>query len=202
MDIFERTALLAGKGAVEKLKNSRIAVFGIGGVGGYVVEALVRSGVGALDLIDADTVSESNLNRQIIAVQNTVGMRKVDAVDTVTAKAEIIKRAKSAGVPVISSMGTGNKFRPDLLEVDDIYRTSVCPLARVMRSVLRKAGVDSLKVVYSKEKPVRIDPDRIRGELPPGKHTVPGSTAFVPAAAGLIIAAEVFSDLTGIKGTV
>lgn len=242
MDIFERTALLAGKGAVEKLKNSRIAVFGIGGVGGYVVEALVRSGVGALDLIDADTVSESNLNRQIIAVQNTVGMRKVDAakaralsinpdaeirthalfyspetsdmfdfshfdyvvdaVDTVTAKAEIIKRAKSAGVPVISSMGTGNRFRPDLLEVDDIYRTSVCPLARVMRSVLRKAGVDSLKVVYSKEKPVRIDPDRIRGELPPGKHTVPGSTAFVPAAAGLIIAAEVFSDLTGIKGTV
>ena len=99
-------------------------------------------------------------------------------------------------------MGTGNKFRPDLLEVDDIYRTSVCPLARVMRSVLRKAGVDSLKVVYSKEKPVRIDPDRIRGELPPGKHAVPGSTAFVPAAAGLIIAAEVFSDLTGRKGTV
>lgn len=241
MDIFERTALIAGRESIEKLKNSRVAVFGIGGVGGYAVEALVRSGIGTLDLIDADTVSETNLNRQIIAVKKTVGMLKteaakeralsinpnvvinthnifyspetggmfdfkkfdyvVDAVDTVTAKVEIIKRAKEAGVPVISSMGTGNKLRPDLLEVSDIYKTSVCPLARVMRSALRKAGVDSLKVVYSKEKPLAIDAENIQCEIPPGKHTVPGSTAFVPAAAGLIIAAEVFCDLTGLKGS-
>ena len=241
MNIFERTELIAGSKALEKLKNSRVAVFGIGGVGGYVFEALVRSGVGTLDLIDADTVSESNLNRQIIAVKKTIGMLKteaakeralsinpnvkiythnvfyspetggmfdfsqfdyvVDAVDTVTAKVEIIKRAKAAGVPVISSMGTGNKLRPDLLEVSDIYKTSVCPLARVMRSALRKAGVDSLKVVYSREKPIVIKPADIKGEIPPGKHTVPGSTAFVPAAAGLIIASEVFCDLTGLKGS-
>lgn len=241
MSIFERTELIAGSCALEKLKNSRVAVFGIGGVGGYTVEALVRSGVGTLDLIDADTVSESNLNRQIIAVKKTIGMLKteaakeralsinpnvniythnvfyspetggmfdfsefdyvVDAVDTVTAKVEIIKRAKAAGVPVISSMGTGNKLRPDLLEVSDIYKTSVCPLARVMRSALRKAGVDSLKVVYSREKPIVIDPADIKGQIPPGKHTVPGSTAFVPAAAGLIIASEVFCDLTGLKGS-
>lgn len=241
MSIFERTELIAGSCALEKLKNSRVAVFGIGGVGGYAVEALVRSGVGTLDLIDADTVSESNLNRQIIAVKKTIGMLKteaakeralsinpnvniythnvfyspetggmfdfsefdyvVDAVDTVTAKVEIIKRAKAAGVPVISSMGTGNKLRPDLLEVSDIYKTSVCPLARVMRSTLRKAGVDSLKVVYSREKPIVIDPAEIKGQIPPGKHTVPGSTAFVPAAAGLIIASEVFCDLTGLKGS-
>lgn len=241
MSIFERTELIAGSCALEKLKNSRVAVFGIGGVGGYAVEALVRSGVGTLDLIDADTVSESNLNRQIIAVKKTIGMLKteaakeralsinpnviiythnvfyspetggmfdfsefdyvVDAVDTVTAKVEIIKRAKAAGVPVISSMGTGNKLRPDLLEVSDIYKTSVCPLARVMRSALRKAGVDSLKVVYSREKPIVIDPAEIKGQIPPGKHTVPGSTAFVPAAAGLIIASEVFCDLTGLKGS-
>lgn len=241
MSIFERTELIAGSKALEKLKNSRVAVFGIGGVGGYAVEALVRSGVGTLDLIDADTVSESNLNRQIIAVKKTIGMLKteaakeralsinpnvniythnvfyspetggmfdfsefdyvVDAVDTVTAKVEIIKRAKAAGVPVISSMGTGNKLRPDLLEVSDIYKTSVCPLARVMRSALRKAGVDSLKVVYSREKPIVIDPAEIKGQIPPGKHTVPGSTAFVPAAAGLIIASEVFCDLTGLKGS-
>lgn len=241
MNIFERTELIAGSCALEKLKNSRVAVFGIGGVGGYVVEALVRSGVGTLDLIDADTVSESNLNRQIIAVKKTIGMLKteaakeralsinpnvkiytynvfyspetggmfdfsqfdyvVDAVDTVTAKVEIIKRAKAAGVPVISSMGTGNKLRPDLLEVSDIYKTSVCPLARVMRCALRKAGVDKLKVVYSKEKPIVINPADIKGEIPPGKHTVPGSTAFVPATAGLIIASEVFCDLTGLKGS-
>lgn len=242
MDIFERTALIAGKEAMDKLKNSRVAVFGLGGVGGYVAEALVRSGVGALDFIDADTISETNLNRQIIAVKKTIGMPKVsaakeralginpnvkiythnlfyspetsgmfdfsdfdyvvDAVDTVTAKVEIIKKAKAAGVPVISSMGTGNKLRPDLLEVTDIYKTSVCPLARVMRSALRKAGVDSLKVVYSKEKPISIDPEKITGEIPPGKHTIPGSTAFVPAAAGLIIAAEVFTDLTGVKANI
>lgn len=241
MSIFERTELIAGSKALEKLKNSRVAVFGIGGVGGYAVEALVRSGIGTLDLIDADTVSESNLNRQIIAVKKTIGMLKteaakeralsinpnvniythnvfyspetggmfdfsefdyvVDAVDTVTAKVEIIKRAKAADVPVISSMGTGNKLRPDLLEVSDIYKTSVCPLARVMRSALRKAGVDSLKVVYSREKPIVIDPAEIKGQIPPGKHTVPGSTAFVPAAAGLIIASEVFCDLTGLKGS-
>lgn len=240
MNIFARTEFVAGKEALEKLKNSRVAVFGIGGVGGYTVEALVRSGVGVLDLIDADTVSESNLNRQIIAVKDTLGMPKVeaakeralsinpdvrifthnlfysqetadmldlsdydyvvDAVDTVSAKTLIITRAQAAGVPVISSMGTGNKLRPDLLQVTDIYKTSVCPLARVMRGVLRKAGVSALKVVYSKEKPVSVDLSKLEGELPPGKHSVPGSTAFVPAAAGLLIAAEVFADITGLRG--
>lgn len=237
MDQFERTRLLIGSQGMDRLKKSRVAVFGIGGVGGYVVEALVRSGVGALDLVDSDDVSLTNLNRQIIATHQTIGTPKteaakaralsinpevkieihnlfytpetehlfdfsvydyvVDAVDTVSAKLSIIKKAKASNVPVISSMGAGNKLRPDLLEVDDIYNTSVCPLARVMRSRLRKLGITSLKVVYSKEEPVSIKAAANDEALPPGKHSVPGSTAFVPSAAGLIIAAEVFRDLTG-----
>ncbi len=240
MDIFERLRFIAGEDALEKLKNSRVAVFGIGGVGGYAAEALVRSGVGTLDFIDSDTVSESNLNRQIIAVKDTLGVAKteaakaralsinpdvrifthnlfysqdtadmldfsdydyvVDAVDTVSAKTLIITRAQAAGVPVISSMGTGNKLRPELLQIADIYKTSVCPLARVMRAALRKAGVKSLKVVYSREKPIKADIPLSEYDLPPGKHTVPGSAVFVPAAAGLMIAAEIFADITGIRG--
>lgn len=231
MDIFERTRLIAGGEALEKMKRSRVAVFGVGGVGGYAAEALVRCGVGALDIIDADTVSPSNLNRQIIATAQTLGMPKVqaarlralsinpdvkitplplfysaetadmidlsqydyiaDAIDTVSSKLELIKRAKALGVPVISSMGTGNKLHPQLLEVADIYSTSVCPLARVMRRELKKAGVDSLRVVYSKEQPRRLEAEN-------GQHTV-GSTPFVPAAAGLIIASEIFCTLTGVE---
>ena len=231
MDIFERTRLIAGGEALEKMKRSRVAVFGVGGVGGYAAEALVRCGVGALDIIDADTVSPSNLNRQIIATAQTLGMPKVqaarlralsinpdvkitplplfysaetadmidlsqydyiaDAIDTVSSKLELIKRAKALGVPVISSMGTGNKLHPQLLEVADIYSTSVCPLARVMRRELKKAGVDSLRVVYSKEQPRRFAAEN-------GQHTV-GSTPFVPAAAGLIIASEIFCALTGVE---
>lgn len=231
MDIFERTRLVAGGEALEKMKRSRVAVFGVGGVGGYAAEALVRCGVGALDIIDADTVSPSNLNRQIIATAQTLGMPKVqaarlralsinpdvkitplplfysaetadmidlsqydyiaDAIDTVSSKLELIKRAKALGVPVISSMGTGNKLHPQLLEVADIYSTSVCPLARVMRRELKKAGVDSLRVVYSKEQPRRLEAESDR-------RTV-GSTPFVPAAAGLIIASEIFCVLTGVE---
>lgn len=235
VDQFERTRLLIGSQAMEKLKKSRVAVFGIGGVGGYVVEALVRSGIGALDLVDSDDVSLTNLNRQIIATHKTLNMPKtdaaeeralsinpnvkitkhkvfytpqtesmfdfslfdyvVDAVDTVSAKLSIIQKAKECNVPVISSMGAGNKLRPDLLEVDDIYNTSVCPLARAMRPKLRKMGITSLKVVYSKEQPIVINTAGQTDDVPPGKHTVPGSTAFVPSAAGLILAAEVFRDL-------
>lgn len=222
-DRFHRTELVIGKEGVEKLKNSRVAVFGLGGVGGYVCEALVRSGVGHFDLIDKDSVDLTNLNRQIIAVESTVGRMKtdvmeermksinpevdinlrpvfflpensddfdfteydyvVDAVDTVTAKIEIIMKATEAGVPVISSMGTGNKLDPGRLMVTDIYKTSVCPLARVMRRELKARGVKKLKVVYSDELPVK-----------PGTE-YPGSTAFVPAAAGLMIASEVVRDL-------
>ncbi len=221
---FSRTGLLLGEAGLQKLSESRVAVFGIGGVGGYVVEALARSGVGALDLIDHDQVSLSNINRQIIALHSTVGEYKVDvmkrriadinpacsvlahrcfflpetrnefifsdydyvvdAVDTVTAKIQLVLQAKEAGVPVISSMGAGNKLNPAEFEVVDIYRTSVCPLARVMRRELKKRGVEKLKVVYSKEEP--------KGN---GGQRVPGSTAFVPSVVGLIIASEVVKDL-------
>ncbi len=225
---FARTELLLGREAMERLAGARVAVFGIGGVGGYVAEALARSGIGALDLIDSDTVSRTNLNRQIIALQSTVGREKaevmrerildinpdcrvevyncfylpetkdqfdfraysyvVDAVDTVTAKLQLVLQAKECGVPVISSMGAGNKLHPELFEVADIYKTSVCPLARVMRRELKKRGVKELKVVYSKEPPV-----------PPQQESgVPGSVAFVPPAAGLILAAEVVRDLAGV----
>lgn len=234
--IFSRTELLLGKDAMERLKASRVAVFGVGGVGGYTVEALARSGVGSLDLIDNDTVSESNLNRQIIALQSTIGQYKVDAakdriadinpecavrthrmffmpdtadnfdfsefdyvvdaIDTVTGKIEIIMHAKAAGVPVISSMGAGNKLDPTAFEVADIYKTSVCPLARVMRREMKKRGVKFLKVVYSREEAIR--PENSGISQPSGK-AVPGSAAFVPSAAGLIIASEVVKDIVKVK---
>ena len=249
---FSRTELLFGKEAMEKLHNSRVAVFGIGGVGGYAVEALVRSGVGALDLIDDDKVCLTNLNRQIIATRKTVGKYKadvmaervhdinpdctvkvhkcfylpenkdefdfteysyvVDAVDTVTAKIQLVMEAQEKNVPIISSMGAGNKLNPAEFEVADIYKTSVCPLAKVMRRELKKRGVKKLKVVYSKEKPTRPVDDmsiscRTHCICPPdAKHKcterrdIPGSTAFVPSVAGLIIASEVIKDITGVGG--
>lgn len=225
---FVRTKNLLGDTAMEKLANSRVAVFGIGGVGGHVVEALVRSGVGAIDLIDSDTVAESNINRQIIALISTVGKYKVDAmkeriadinpscqveaircfylpetkdqfdfskydyvvdaVDTVTAKLQLVTEAKEKNVPIISSMGAGNKLNPAMFEVADVYKTSVCPLAKVMRRELKKRGIDSLKVVYSKE-------ETLKPTNSVGEERVPGSTAFVPSVAGLIIASEVIKDL-------
>ncbi len=225
-----RTRLLLGDEAVSNLKKKRVAVFGIGGVGGYVCEALVRSGIGAFDLIDKDTVSLTNLNRQIIATRKTLGRYKtevmkermaeiqpdvdvyvhncfflpenadafdfreydyvVDAVDTVTAKIEIVLRAKACGVPVISAMGAGNKLNPALFRAADIYETSVCPLARVMRRELKKRGVEDLKVVYSTEAPRKPSG---------GEERTPGSLAFVPAAAGLVLAGEVVRELAGIE---
>lgn len=251
LDQFSRTTLLLGQEAVEKLKKSRVAVFGIGGVGGYVCEALVRSGVGAFDLVDDDKVCLTNLNRQIIATRQTVGKYKadvmkerilsinpdadvrihqcfflpenadefpfeeydyvVDAVDTVTAKLEIIMRAKALDIPVISAMGAGNKLDASRFQVADIYKTSMDPLAKVMRRELKKRNIKHLKVVYSDEKPTRPKEDmgiscRTNCICPPGAaHTcterrdIPGSTAFVPAVAGLIIAGEVVKDLSGVK---
>lgn len=227
-----RTELLLGEEVVERLKNSRVAVFGVGGVGGYVAEALARTGVGTFDLIDKDTVSVSNINRQIIATHSTVGRVKVevmkerileinpeaevhihkcfflpenasefdfskysyvvDAVDTVTAKIELVMQAQKAGVPIISSMGAGNKLDPSKFEVTDIYKTSVCPLARVMRRELKKRDVKHLKVVYSTEKALEPKFDLSEKE---GRRAVPGSVAFVPSAAGLIAAGEVINDL-------
>ena len=237
-DQFSRTRLLYGKAAMDKLAGCRVAVFGIGGVGGYTVEALARSGIGALDLIDNDTVSLSNLNRQIIATMDTLGEYKVDAaarriasispdctvrtyktfflpetrdgfdfsvydyvvdaIDTVTGKLAIIECAKEAGVPVISSMGAGNKLDPTAFEVADLYDTMICPLARVMRRECKKRGIRSLKVVYSKEEALHPvpDADAIDEHPPAGRRAVPGSAAFVPSVAGLIIAGEIISDLT------
>lgn len=231
---FIRTEMLLGGEALEVLARSRVAVFGVGGVGGYAVEALARSGVGALDLIDPDTVSESNINRQIVALSSTVGKYKVDvaaervrdinpdaavrtyktfflpeeaekfdfsaydyvvdAIDTVSGKIGLAVAATEAGVPIISSMGAGNKLDPTQFEVADIYKTSVCPLARVMRRELRQRGIKKLKVVYSKEVPIALC-----GECEPaaGGKRAPGSCAFVPSVAGLIIAGEVVRDLTG-----
>lgn len=229
---FSRTELLLGQEAMDRLRRSRVAVFGIGGVGGHVVEALARAGIGRLDLIDHDKVSMSNINRQIIATLDTVGMDKVDvmkkrilsinpeaqvethrcfylpenadtfdlsqyayvvdAIDTVTAKIELILRAKKAGVPIISCMGTGNKLNPMQLEIADIYQTSVCPLAKVMRRELRKRNVEKLKVLYSKEEP-------IKNYLSVQGRAVPGSVSFVPSAAGLIIASEVVREISGLK---
>ena len=231
-DRFSRTEILIGNDALVKLRSSRVAVFGIGGVGGYIAEALVRAGVGALDLIDNDTVSESNINRQIIALTSTVGMLKTevmekrlldinpeaeircinrfvlpenidefnfsaysyvaDAIDTVSGKLAIIEKAYSEGIPVISSMGTGNKLDPTKFEITDIYKTSVCPLARVMRYELKKRGVKKLKVLYSKEEPVKPSVAEINEK---GK-AIPGSISFVPPAAGLIVASEIIKDLT------
>ncbi len=230
---FSRTELLLGADAVERLKGCRVAVFGVGGVGGFAVEALARSGVGALDLIDNDTVALSNLNRQIIALHSTIGKFKVDvaaervrdinpacevkahrvfylpetegqfdfsqydyvidAIDTVKGKLALVENAKAAGVPVICSMGAGNKLDPTAFEVADIYKTSVCPLARVMRYECRKRGIKKLKVVYSKEPPAALKQE---SEEETVRRSTPGSTAFVPSVAGLILAGEVIKDLT------
>ena len=252
MNQFSRTELLIGAEAMEKLHRSRVAVFGVGGVGGYVVEALARSGVGTLDLIDDDRICLTNLNRQIFATCKTVGQYKVDiaqqrileinpkavvhtyktfyapqtaelfdfsqydyvvdAIDTVTGKLELVEQAEKAGVPIISSMGAGNKMDPTAFEVADIYETSVCPLARVMRKELKKRGIKKLKVVYSKEPPMTPIDDlaiscRTNCVCPPGtarkctqRRQVPGSNAFVPSVVGLIIAGEVVKDLTGAGG--
>lgn len=249
---FSRTELIFGKEAMEKLSRSRVAVFGIGGVGGYTVEALIRSGIGAVDLIDDDKICLTNINRQIYATRKTVGKYKVDvaaeriaeinpdavvrtyktfytpqtadqfdftqydyivdAIDTVTGKLELVVNAKAVGTPIISSMGAGNKVDPSAFEVADIYKTSVCPLARVMRTELRKRKIKSLKVVYSKELPMTPVDDmaiscRAHCICPPGtarkctqRRQVPGSNAFVPSVVGLIIAGEVIKDLTGEKG--
>lgn len=234
MSQFSRTELLYGHEAMEHLARARVAVFGVGGVGGYVVEALARSGVGTLDLFDNDTVCLSNLNRQIIATHDTIGKYKVDAakdrvlsinphasvfahkmffmpdntdqidfsafdyvvdaIDTVTGKIELVMRATAAHVPIISSMGAGNKKDASAFEVTDIYKTSVCPLAKVMRKELKARGIKHLKVVYSKEIPLK--PLETSEELPQGRRSIPGSNAFVPSVAGLIIAGEIINDLT------
>ena len=231
-DQYSRTRMLLGGEAMEALRRARVAVFGVGGVGGYVVEALARSGVGALDLIDNDVVALTNLNRQIIATHDTLGRAKVDvarervlaidpacavrtyqtfflpetadafdfsaydyvvdAIDTVAGKLTIIERALSAGTPVISALGTGNKLDPSRLAIGDIYETSVCPLARVMRRELRRRGVARLKVLWSREEPIVPLPTEEETE----RRGLPGSSAFVPPAGGLLIAAEVVKDLT------
>ena len=248
-DQYSRTELIFGKEAMEKLRRSRVAVFGIGGVGGYTVEALARSGVGEIDLIDDDKVCLTNINRQIIATRKTVGKYKVDvaaeriaeidpnikvntyktfftpetadlfdfskydyvvdAIDTVTGKIALVMSAKEAGAPIISSMGAGNKVDPTAFEVTDIYKTSVCPLAKVMRHELKKRGIIKLKVVYSKEEPITPSDDmaiscRTNCICPPDtarkcteRRQVPGSCAFVPSVVGLIIAGEVIKDITG-----
>ncbi|MBP3673869.1 MAG: tRNA threonylcarbamoyladenosine dehydratase [Oscillospiraceae bacterium] len=250
---FSRTQLQFGAEGMEKLYKARVAVFGIGGVGGYTVEALARSGIGTLDLIDDDRVCLTNVNRQIFATRKTVGQYKVDvaeerileinprvtvhkyktfyapqtadqfdftqydyvvdAIDTVTGKLELVEQAQRAGVPIISSMGAGNKVDPTAFEVADIYETSVCPLARVMRRELKKRGIQKLKVVYSKEPPLRPIDDmtiscRTHCICPPGtarkctqRRQVPGSNAFVPSVVGLIIAGEVVKDLSGFGAT-
>lgn len=229
MEEFSRTVRLIGADAVKKLSACRVAVFGIGGVGGYVVEALARSGIGCFDLIDSDSVNITNINRQIIATHDTLGKYKVDvakerilsinpqaqvnvykvfylpetadgfdfsrydyvvdAVDTVTAKLQIVVEANKASVPVISCMGTGNKLDPTRFQIADVYKTSVCPLAKVMRRELKKRGIDKLKVLYSTEEPIKPIDDN-----PAGKP-VPASIAFVPSVAGLIIAGEVIKDI-------
>lgn len=246
---FSRTQLLLGKDGIEKLSKSRVAIFGIGGVGGYTVEALIRSGLGAVDLIDDDKICLTNLNRQIFATRKTIGKYKleaakerildinpdvevetydmfytpekasefdfskydyvVDAIDTVVGKLSIIEECKKAGVRVISSMGAGNKMDPTAFEVADISKTSVCPLARVIRQELKKRRISKVKVVYSKEPPIKpIDDMEISCRnhciCPPGtkrkcsvRHQIPGSNAFVPSVAGLIIAGEIIKDLTG-----
>lgn len=246
-DQFERTELLLGREAIDKLAHSRVAIFGVGGVGGYVCEALVRSGVAAFDLIDKDTVALSNLNRQIIATRKTIGKYKaevmrdrileinpdadvrihncfflpenadefpfeeydyiVDAVDTVTAKIALVMKATEKNIPIISSMGAGNKLDGSMFRVADIYKTKVCPLAKVMRRELKKRGVKKLKVVYSEELPVRpirnVESDSKAEENNPldekkiRRKDTPGSVAFVPSVAGLIIAGEVVKDLCG-----
>lgn len=224
---FSRTEMLIGEKGIEKLKKSKVAIFGIGGVGSYTLEALVRAGIGDFILVDKDVVDETNLNRQIIATTKTIGESKVelakqrileinpnanvqiyqqfflpetegildssidyiiDAVDTVIAKIELAVRANQMNIPIISSMGTGNKLDPTRFEVSDIYKTSVCPLAKVMRKELKNKGIKKLKVVYSKEEPIKLD------------SKVPGSISFVPSVAGLILAGEVIKDLIKMEG--
>ena len=254
-DMFSRTELLIGKNNIEKLKNSKVAVFGIGGVGSYVVEGLARAGIGNFILVDSDDVSISNLNRQIIATTKTIGKPKVevskdrileinpnanvtiykefykpdnrvpfendisyivDAIDTVTAKIDLIEEAEKLKIPIISSMGTGNKLDPTKFEVTDIYKTSVCPLAKVMRKELRDRGIKKLKVVYSKEEPIKIkdrdnfeeDRELYKNEMEAEEYAekknyisnshVPGSISFVPSVAGLIIAGEVIKDIINV----
>lgn len=246
---FSRTELLLGKDGIEKLASSRVAIFGIGGVGGYTVEALARSGIGTFDLIDDDKICITNINRQIYALRSTVGKYKVDvakdrildinpnavvntyktfytpetadefdfsqydyvvdAIDTVVGKLKIVEKAKEAKIPVISSMGAGNKMNPALFEVTDIFKTSVCPLAKVMRQELKKRKIRKLKVVYSKEIPIKPNDDieiscKKHCVCPPGtvrkctaRRQIPGSNAFVPSVVGLIIAGEVVKDLIG-----
>lgn len=234
---FTRTGLLIGEDGVDKLSRARVAVFGVGGVGGFTVEALARSGIGALDLIDNDEVAVSNLNRQIIATHSSIGRPKVDvaaerihdinpdcvvrtyktfylpetadqfdfksydyvvdAIDTVTGKIELIMQAKAAGTPVISSMGAGNKMDPTAFEVEDIYKTSICPLAKVMRRELKKRGIESLKVVYSKEVPLTPGEPMEGDAVHSGRRSTPGSISFVPSTVGLIVAGEVIKDIIG-----
>ena len=238
---FSRTALLLGDDGVQRLAKARVAVFGIGGVGGYAVEALARSGIGALDLVDHDTVSLSNINRQIIATHDTLGKLKVevakerihainpdyhvrtfpvfflpdtadtfdfsqydyvvDAIDTVTAKLLLAEKTYAAGIPLISAMGTGNKLDPTAFEVTDINKTTFCPLARIMRKELKKRGIPHLKVVYSQEPAMTPGADSDEPVELAGRKPVPGSTAFVPAVAGLILAGEVIKDLAGVSST-
>lgn len=226
---YTRTIAVLGEDAITKLKKCRVAVFGVGGVGSYTVEALARAGVGAIDLIDNDAFNVTNLNRQLYATYKTIGQYKVDvacarildinpeckvtahkmfylpqnadnldlsvydyivdAIDTVAAKVELVVRANKCGTPIISSMGTGNKLRPEMFEIADIYKTSVCPLAKVMRTRLKKEGIKKLKAVYSKEEPIKND------------NNIIGSVSFVPSVAGLIIASEVIKDLLNVWGS-
>ncbi len=238
---FSRTEILLGREGMERLQSARVAVFGIGGVGGHTVEALARSGIGTLDLIDNDTVALTNLNRQIIATHKTIGQYKVDvakervleinpqmtvntyrcfylpetaeqfdftqydyvvdAIDTVAGKLQLVEQAVAAGVPIISSMGAGNKLDPTAFRVADIYKTNVCPLAKVMRRELKKRGIQKLKVVYSEEQPIVPQSDlgeKEREESGIKKRQIPGSNAFVPSVVGLIIAGEVIKDIAGI----
>jgi tRNA A37 threonylcarbamoyladenosine dehydratase len=233
---FDRTKRLLGADAMNKLKNSHVAVFGIGGVGGHAADALVRSGIGEITIVDSDDVAESNINRQLIATTKTIGRKKVavmeehlleinpevkihaydcfflpetqnqfdflqydyviDAVDTVTAKLALVEACKEAGVPIVSSMGAGNKLDPTAFEVTDIYKTSVCPLAKVMRKELKARGIKKLKVVYSKEVPLEpIEEEGFVSDEKRSRRATPGSVAFVPSVAGLILAGEVIKDL-------
>ena len=237
---FDRTKRLLGSEAMDKLKNARVAVFGIGGVGGHAADALVRSGIGAIDIIDSDVVAESNINRQLIATTKTVGRKKVevmkehlleinpevkvtgfdcfflpetvnefdfkmydyvvDAVDTVTAKIALVEACEESGVSIISSMGAGNKLDPTAFEVSDIYKTSVCPLAKVMRRELKKRNIKHLKVVYSKEEPIEpMQDEAFESDESRTRRATPGSIAFVPSVAGLIIAGEVVKDIVSEK---
>lgn len=236
MDPLSRSALLLGADGMQKLRAAKVAVFGLGGVGGYVVEALARSGIGALELVDHDTVSVTNLNRQLLATRSTVGIAKaevakarvldidpeisvsarteffgpntaqnfdfshysyvVDAIDTVTGKLALVTAAQAAGTPIISCMGTGNKVDPTRFRIADISKTSVCPLARIMRKECARRGIRHLKVLYSTEDPLSPAPDAVSmEELPEGRRALPGSVAFVPSVAGLIIAGEVIKDI-------